>query len=575
MGHGPTLNDQERKDNNQPITLNQHPPDTVPIRTIILWLWQSSRDNRLQTVLNTAIGLVEVAVSLASVWAVQRAVDIAAHSREGDLIPAVAVMALLVLSNFALAMASVWVRNILGIRAQNRMRQKLLGRILRSEWQGREAMHTGDVLNRLEQDVTSVVNFVAETLPNALAVVAMFVGAFCYLFSMDHTLAILVVVIFPIFLILSRFYVKRMRQLAMDVRKSDSIVQSTMQESVQNRLLVKTLEGEDTVVGRLDGQQRELQRKVVKRTKFSLFSNLMVNTGFACGYLLAFAWSAIRMSAGALTYGGMTAFLQLVNKIQNPARDIAKLAPQFVQVLTAAERLMTLENVPQEEQGEPVIIKAPCGVMIDNVTYAYSDDPQHPVIDKLTYDFKPGSCTAIIGETGAGKTTLLRMILSLVQPNSGHVYIYNKEKKVEVTPQTRCNIIYVPQGNTMLSGTIRDNLLLGDTNATDEQMYQALETACADFVKELPNGLDTEFSEQGGGMSEGQAQRVCIARALLRQCPLMILDEATSALDPQTEQHLLNNLLADASHTVIFITHRPAVLQYCTDSLKLIKTVKK
>lgn len=575
MGYGPTLNDQERKDNNQPITLIQHPPDTVPIRTIILWLWQSSRDNRLQTVLNTAIGLVEVAVSLASVWAVQRAVDIAAHSREGDLILAVAVMALLVLSNFALAMASVWVRNILGIRAQNRMRQKLLGRILRSEWQGREAMHTGDVLNRLEQDVTSVVNFVAETLPNALAVVALFVGAFCYLFSMDHTLAILVVVIFPIFLILSRFYVKRMRQLAMDVRKSDSIVQSTMQESVQNRLLVKTLEGEDTVVGRLDGQQRELQRKVVKRTKFSLFSNLMVNTGFACGYLLAFAWSAIRMSAGALTYGGMTAFLQLVNKIQNPARDIAKLAPQFVQVLTAAERLMTLENVPQEEQGEPVIIKAPCGVMIDNVTYAYSDDPQHPVIDKLTYDFKPGSCTAIIGETGAGKTTLLRMILSLVQPDSGHVYIYNKEKKVEATPQTRCNIIYVPQGNTMLSGTIRDNLLLGDTNATDEQMYQALETACADFVKELPNGLDTEFSEQGGGMSEGQAQRVCIARALLRQCPLMILDEATSALDPQTEQHLLNNLLADASHTVIFITHRPAVLQYCTDSLKLIKTVKK
>ena len=216
---------------------------TYPVKTIIRWLWRSSRDNRLQAVLNTLIGLLEVAVSLASVWAVQRAVDIASHSREGDVMTAVALMAVLILCTFALGVASVWVRNILGIRAQNRMQQRMLGRILRSEWQGRESMHSGDVLNRLEQDVTNVVNFVAETLPNALSVAAMFAGAFLYLFCMDHTLALLIVVISPLFLILSKLYMKKMRRLSRDVREQDSMVQSILQESVQNRTLVKTLEG--------------------------------------------------------------------------------------------------------------------------------------------------------------------------------------------------------------------------------------------------------------------------------------------------------------------------------------------
>lgn len=536
---------------------------------IVRWLWQSSRDNRLQAILNTLIGLLDVVVSLASVWAVQRAVDIASHNVGGDVMMAVVVMALLVLCTFALGIAALWVRNILGIKAQNRMQQKMLGRILHSEWRGRESMHSGDVINRLERDVNTVVDFVAETLPNAVSVVALFVGAFCYLFLMDHTLALLIVVVTPLFLILSKFYMKKMRMLARDVRQSDSQVQSILQESVQNRILVKTLEGEDAVVGRLGGQQQELRRKVVRKTKFSMFSNLMVNVGFAFGYLLAFAWSALRLSAGTLTYGGMTAFLQLVNKIQNPARNIAKLAPQFVQVLTAAERLMLFEDIPMEENGNPIALQGSCGIMVDKVSYAYADDPDTPILKNLTFDFKPGTCTAVLGETGAGKTTLLRMILALVRPDAGHIYIYNKVKRVKVSPLTRCNFIYVPQGNTILSGSIRDNLLLGNSEATDAQMYKALDEACAGFVRDLPDGLDTIFSENGIGMSEGQAQRICIARALLRDCPVMILDEATSALDTNTEKRLLRNLLAKSSRTVIVITHRPAVMEYCNNTLRL------
>ena len=538
-------------------------------KTIVKWLWQSSSDNRLQAILNTAIGLAQVVVSLASVWAVQTAIDIASHNKEGDVISAVLVMAGLVALNFVLNISSVWVRNILGIKAQNRMQRRMLGRILHSEWQGRDSMHSGDVLNRLEQDVNNVVNFVAETLPNAVSVVALFLGAFVYLFTMDHSLALIIVVMFPIFLVLSKIYMGKMRQLTREVRESDSQVQSLLQESVQNRILVKTLESEDEIVDRLSDQHSALREKVVKKTRFSVISNLIVNVGFATGYLVAFAWSALRMSVGSLSYGGMTAFLQLVNKIQNPARNLSKLVPQFVSVFTAAERLMLFEDIPLEEKGEPIEVEGPCGIQINEVSFAYPDDPDTPIIDKLSFDFKPGTCTAIVGETGAGKTTLLRMILALIRPDSGNVYIYNKVERFIVSPLARCNITYVPQGNTMLSGSIRDNLLLGNVDATEEQMYEALDEACADFVRELPDGLDTEMTEQGGGLSEGQAQRICIARALLRNSPLMILDEATSALDPETEKKLLNNILENNSRTVIFITHRPVVLRYCDTSLNL------
>ena len=538
-------------------------------KTIVKWLWQSSSDNRLQAILNTAIGLAQVVVSLASVWAVQTAIDIASHNKEGDVISAVLVMAGLVALNFVLNISSVWVRNILGIKAQNRMQRRMLGRILHSEWQGRDSMHSGDVLNRLEQDVNNVVNFVAETLPNAVSVVALFLGAFVYLFTMDHSLALIIVVMFPIFLVLSKIYMGKMRQLTREVRESDSQVQSLLQESVQNRILVKTLESEDEIVDRLSDQHSALREKVVKKTRFSVISNLIVNVGFATGYLVAFAWSALRMSVGSLSYGGMTAFLQLVNKIQNPARNLSKLVPQFVSVFTAAERLMLFEDIPLEEKGEPIEVEGPCGIQINEVSFAYPDDPDTPIIDNLSFDFKPGTCTAIVGETGAGKTTLLRMILALIRPDSGNVYIYNKVERFIVSPLTRCNITYVPQGNTMLSGSIRDNLLLGNVDATEEQMYEALDEACADFVRELPDGLDTEMTEQGGGLSEGQAQRICIARALLRNSPLMILDEATSALDPETEKKLLNNILENNSRTVIFITHRPIVLRYCDTSLNL------
>ena len=544
------------------------PDNKYSTKTILRWLWLAWNGNRLQAMLNASIGVMQVVVSLAQVWAVKRAIDVASGSVPGSIYWAVGVMGLFILADFSLSIASTWVRNLLGIKAQNRMQQRMLDRLLKSQWHGKEAYHSGDVLNRLEQDVNQVVTFLTETIPSSLSVFAMFVGAFCYLFAMDHILALVIVGILPIFLLASRTYVGQMRQLTRKVRDSDSKVQSVLQETIQNRMLIKTLESDNMMVSKLGETQSELRQHVVRRTLFSVFSSVVLNFGFALGYLVAFLWAAIRLADHTLTFGGMTAFLQLVNRIQNPARNLTKLAPAFVAVFTAAERLMELEENPLEQQGEPEYIDAPCGLKLDNVTFAYSDKERNIVKD-LSFDFKPGSCTAVLGETGAGKTTLIRMLLALVSPTKGSVNIYNSSTSRELTPLMRCNFVYVPQGNTLMSGTIRENLKLGNIAATDEEMIAALHKSCADFVMELPHGLDTVCSESGGGLSEGQAQRIGIARALLRDRSIMLFDEATSALDPETERQLLSNILASRDKTIIFITHRLAVVDYSDQTLRL------
>ena len=545
-------------------------PTHYSVGRIARWLWAASRGNRLQAGLNATIGLLFVGESLAQVWAIQHTIDIAAGNIKGNIYWAVTIVGLLILLNFALHIAEIWVRNLLGIKAQNRMQQQMLDRLMRAEWKGKEQYHSGDIINRLEFDVVQVVNFITESIPNILSVLAMFIGAFCYLFSMDRWLAFTVTAIMPLFLLVSKIYVRQMRHLSRQVRNSDSEVQSVLQETIQNRMLIKTLESGPFMVQRLENTQSTLRSNVVKRTKFSVFSNLIVNAGFSVGYLVALLWAALRMAADTLTFGGMTAFLQLVNRIQTPARNLMSVVPTMASTFTAAERLMELEEMPLEEQGECIVMEAPCGVRLTNVSYAYTPDEGN-VFNHLSFDFRPGSCTAILGETGAGKTTLIRMLLALLQPQEGKVEIYDQNHSHENSPLLRNNFVYVPQGNTLMSGTIRENLLLGNPNATESQMWNALEQACANFVAELPLQLDASCTEKGGGLSEGQAQRIAIARALLRDRAIMLFDEATSALDPETEKQLLNNILSSHKKTIIFITHRPAVVEYCDQVLTIEK----
>ena len=543
--------------------------DKYSVWRLLLWIWKASRGVRGRILLCTLIGCISVACSLLFVLFSKNAIDIATGVREGQLLHYGIAMGVLILFEIVLHAVDNWIANRLDVEMRNTFRTRFFGLLLQSEWQGKERYHSGDVLNRMVQDLGAVVSVITTTIPFAVITVIQLVASFCFLYSMDRTLAIVLVLILPFFSLLSRIYITRMRRMTKAVRESESRIHSVMQESLQHKTIVKTLEQSGGMMQRLAGWQERLLGEVIQRTRFSVLSRGLVSMGFSAGYLTAFLWGVFSIQGGVIMFGVMTAFLQLVGRIQRPLADLARMIPTLVSALTSAERLMELEELPMEPTGEAVRMVGKAGVRLSDVSFQY-DDGEEEVITHLTEDFPPGSLTAILGETGAGKTTLVRLILALVRPTAGRVTLYDGMREVEVSPQTRGNLVYVPQGNTLFSGTIRDNLLLGRPDATDEELWEVLRIACAEFVLSLPEGLDTACGEQGGGLSEGQAQRIAIARSLLRPGSVLLLDEATSALDPETERRMLERLTdARDGRTVIFVTHRTAVLEYCERVLRV------
>ncbi len=543
--------------------------DKYSVWRLLLWIWKASRGVRGRILLCTLIGCISVACSLLFVLFSKNAIDIATGVREGQLLHYGIAMGVLILFEIVLHAVDNWIANRLDVEMRNTFRTRFFGLLLQSEWQGKERYHSGDVLNRMVQDLGAVVSVITTTIPFAVITVIQLVASFCFLYSMDRTLAIVLVLILPFFSLLSRIYITRMRRMTKAVRESESRIHSVMQESLQHKTIVKTLEQSGGMMQCLAGWQERLLGEVIQRTRFSVLSRGLVSMGFSAGYLTAFLWGVFSIQGGVITFGVMTAFLQLVGRIQRPLADLARMIPTLVSALTSAERLMELEELPMESTGEAVRMVGKAGVRLSDVSFQY-DDGEEEVITHLTEDFPPGSLTAILGETGAGKTTLVRLILALVRPTAGRVTLYDGMREVEVSPQTRGNLVYVPQGNTLFSGTIRDNLLLGRPDATDEELWEVLRIACAEFVLSLPEKLDTACGEQGGGLSEGQAQRIAIARSLLRPGSVLLLDEATSALDPETERRMLERLTdARDGRTVIFVTHRTAVLEYCERVLRV------
>ena len=546
-----------------------------PATTIqtLRWFVRTSRGIRLRSIANTLTGVIGVGLDFAFIWATKRCIDTATHQTEGSLTESALLLGAVMASIIALGFARNWLAAILGVQSTNKIQRRMFETVLGSVWLGRDRQHTGDTMNRLDRDVRDVTSVISNTLPQALIVTCRLIGAFVFLCVYDARLACALMVITPLFIALSKFYVRRMRALTRDIRKTDSEIQSIMQESLQHRIMLKTMEQEEGVVERLGLTQQSLSDQIRYRTRFSSVSNALVNIGFAGGYLVAFLWGAWRLEQGLITYGMMLAFIQLVGQIQGPFRDMTRFIPTLVSSLTAGERLMELEQLPQEETCEPIRFKGGCGIRLKDLSYAYDED-YRLIIDRLTYDFPPGSITAVLGETGSGKTTLIRLILALLPPLKGRVEFYDGDVSAKASPGTRCNLVYVPQGNSLLSGTVRSNLLLGRPDATEREMWDALELAEAGFVKESDEGLDMPVGESGLGLSEGQAQRIAIARALLRPGRVLLLDEATSALDEETETRVLDNLMgrnADSPtpYTVICVTHRPAVTAHCNQMLRL------
>lgn len=543
----------------------------ISLKELALWLWRNSKGARFQAILNTIIGLTDIVCQLLWVIACKKAIDIATGEQEGSLATTGIIIGALMLAEICSRAGSRWIHAVIGVDVRNKMRLKIFARLLRGEWQHLQKHHTGDLINRLEGDVNSITTLITETIPATIVVAAQLTASFVLLFTMSPILALSVVVALPVAMAASRFYIKRMRRLNREVRDSDSRIQSVLQESLQHKALIKTLERNNSTEKRLTALQNTLKWQVRNRTKFSLGAYTLTQLGFAAGYLTAFIWGVYGLAAGTVTFGTLSAYLQLVGLIQRPTIDLSHFIPGIVTSFTAAERLYELEDIPEEEQGENIILSGTAGVCFKGVDFSYSEE-EGCILENFSHNFAPNSSTAIVGETGTGKTTLIRLLVALVAPQKGSIEIYNDEERHPSSTLTRGNFVYIPQGNSLISGTIRDNLLMGNPEATGEMMQQALHTACADFVNKLPQGLDTKLTEQGGGLSEGQAQRIAIARSILRPGSILILDEATSALDENTEEELLQRLTCShIGKTLIFVTHRPAIIKYCDSVLEIEK----
>ena len=454
-------------------------------------------------------------------------------------------------------------------RLKNSLRRNLFDIMLRMQSDGARRHHSGDIISRIQEDVRVVSSSFVGSIPNFIGTCLQFAAAATFLIWLDYRLALAVVVILPVGLGLGKFISGRIKKLTLDIRNSDSKVQSHVQESIQHLTLLQSMEYASASSGELGELQGALYSGEIRRTKFSVFSRIFVSLAFQAGYLTAFMWGVMGISQGTVTYGMMTAFLQLVGQIQRPLLEMSSQLPSIIHSTASIDRIMEIEALPQEPEVSPVLLGAPAGIKLDNVTFAYPDSPRK-IFDGFSFDFAPGSRTAIVGPTGIGKSTMIRLLLSLLKPQGGSIDVYSGDVSEQASSATRCNLVYVPQGNSLFSGSIRDNLLMGNPDASEEQMKWALHIAAADFVLDMPDGLDAHCSEGGAGLSEGQAQRIAIARALLRPGSILLLDEFSSALDAETEIVLMERLTTSIpDHTMIFITHRERIIDYCTATLRL------
>ena len=520
--------------------------------------------------------VVGVAISLFYVWLSKDLVDTSVEHFQGDLqrqriISLAIIFTLVSLSRPILTAIKSYLQSRMAVSMTNSLRQRLFDEMLKTEVDVGRKYHSGGMINRMESDVSAVTNAFCAAVPNLFWAGLQFAAAFACVLYVDLRLSLILVVLLPIAAPAGKFIMKKVRQLTLRIKSSDSRIQSHIQESIQHHTLLRTLEYTDGSSQMLGELQDENYSRNLKRIGFSIIARVLMSLAFTLGYLVAFLWGVRGLSTGVVTYGVMTAILQLVGQLQRPLLLASENLPSLLHCTASIDRLMELEDLPKEEAEDALMLGAPAGVRVRNLSFQYPDG-EEKVIDNLSFDFKPGSRIAITGRTGIGKTTLLKLILALSRPTSGSIELYDSETSVPVSVKTRCNFAYIPQGNTLFSGTVRENLLMGDRNADEERMKEVLHLAAADFVMDLPEGLDTICSEAGGGLSEGQAQRIAVARGLLRPGSIVLLDEFSSALDPATEEEMLSRLTAKdglcAGKTMIFITHRESILNFCDSELK-------
>lgn len=553
--------------------------------SFLVWMKRYWLAYRWLNILNLILGTIGVVLSLCFVYLFKAAIDIATSAQTGNLVLILFFYVVSTVLERILGFVGNWLSTILFTKTEKDMRTSLFKTLMYSDWQQLQEYHSGDVHGRISKDIDYLVGMTVNTYPAVFTMLFQLTGAFVYLCFLDHKLALCLLVITPLGFLLRRLYIEKQRELTRDVREQDTDVLSSYQEATQHLLVIKTNHAYDVIRQRLDASQITLEEKIKRRLRFSIRPFLLMRLGFDLTYLVVFVWGVVGLQNQWITYGALMAYVQLVARVQAPLKNLSQYVNALIQGHIAFERVSALESLPPDlydkeeknkDSNEQSVIKQQIiegkidfSLCLSNVHYQYAPGGRW-VLNGFSCHFPKGSVSAILGETGAGKTTLIRLLLGLVTPQEGAVEWEVHDKRYPYGFLGRAAIAYVPQGNTLLSGTIRENLLLANSGATEEEMNEALFVAAADFVFALPRGLDTACHEFGGGLSEGQAQRICIARALLRPCPILVFDESTSALDIATEKLVIERLVSSCKgKTMIFVTHRAAVLEHCSQIIQL------
>lgn len=471
------------------------------------------------------------------------------------------------------------------------IQRKIYQHIQCSDWLEQSKFHSVSLLTRVTSDVSNISSAILGTIPSLVSLTVTLVGSFYTLISWAPSIAFAAVFIGPFLILVGKYFSRKLKDLYKEAQEEDVKYRSFMQESIQNIMIVKTFCMEKINMHRLVEIQDNKYRIAMRNTRLSVMTSMSMSFCSSLAYFTIFTWGVLNIAKGLSTYGTFTGMLQLYNKVQAPFSSLASMIPGLISTIAAAERLMEIEAIPVEKMADEkeldnitnlevaldtISSKVSSefnkpNIVFDNVCFAYKTD--NNILKNINLTIESGETLAFVGPSGEGKTTMIRLILSLINPTQGNVLLSEDNLVKNINRNYRELISYVPQGNTLFSGTIRDNLKYGKPNASDDEIFTALKSACAfDFINDLEDGLDTMIGEKGLGISEGQAQRIAIARSFLRERPILILDEATSALDPETEVAVLKAVRSlPTKPTCIIITHRPSALNICNRIMKLEK----
>ena len=533
----------------------------------VRWLMKYSKPYTGRVLLLMAIRLFGVFAGIYMAILSQKAID-AAGDGSNILIPLIGYVILMMFMQGATIVYSL-VNTMLNEKYGFGIRKQVYDKILDSVWMDTQKYHTGDLMTRMTSDAGIIADGVVTVVPNIITLAIELVAVFITLYSYSPFLAIAALCMAPFAVMLSIILGKVLKKIQVKVQESETAYRSFIQESIANILVVKAFSNEERFSENLVGLREERFRWVWKKSKVSLGSSVVIGIAFQLGYILAFGYGVYQISLGIITYGTMTVFLTLFNRVMSPVIELASQLPRVVAIIASAGRVMEIGNLEVENRTGIGELAGNVGLRVRDISFGYNKDI---VIDKSSFDIRPGDFVAIVGDSGIGKTTLIRLLLGFVKAGSGDITYYdNNGHETEINADIRQVVSYVPQGNTLFSGTIRRNLLMGCPDATEKEIEDALKMAdCASFISEMPEGIDTVIGERGTGLSEGQAQRIAIARAFIRKSPFILMDEATSALDERTELKVIDGLRnITPKPTCLFITHRRSVLKYCDRQLRI------